>query len=69
MVILNAISDVSTVGDCNLNNKVTEGHYVLKLTVYTIFPKAFHQWLSDLDIIMETFDEISDGSTFGITVT
>ena len=49
MVILDRISDVFTFGECGLDNKLTG--VIPIYFVCMIFPKAFHVWLSNLDII------------------
>ena len=48
MVTLNGILAVQMY----LNNKVTEGCYMYqnRTSVYAIFQKVFHQWLSNVDI-------------------
>ena len=58
-------SNVSTIRDCDLNNKATGGCYVSKLTLFTLyfqrcFTNGFQTWKYD----MVTVDKILDVSNF-----
>ena len=65
---MESIPDVSTFGDCGsifqIRAELNMWKYCILHLVSSIFPKVFHQWLSNFGY-MVTMNRISDVSTFG----
>ena len=57
-VTLDGISVVSTVGACDMNNKVTRGCYVYKLTLFTeYFTKYFSNGFQTKFEVVKIYDD------------
>ena len=50
MVTLDGLLDVLTFGDFDINNTDMSICVKIDFCLNAIFPKAFHEWLSNLDV-------------------